>query len=106
MNSAHALEKGSITEIIENKGTFYLAMKTDHRPQTVQNLDEVKVTLRMKILREKREQIQSSFREMNAEVAGVWINQEELGKINIREAVNLKGATEKIPQISNLPIKD
>ena len=63
MDSAHALEKWSITEIIEDKGTFYLAMKTDHRPQTVQNLDEVKVKLRMKILREKREQIQSSFRE-------------------------------------------
>lgn len=106
MESAHALEKGSITEIIEDKGTFYLAMKTDHRPQTVQNLDEVKVTLRMKILREKREQIQRSFREMNAEVAGVMINQEELEKINIPEAVNLREERENIPQISNLPTKN
>ena len=81
INAVHPLDRGTLTEIIEKNGNFYLAMKTDSRPKTVQKFEAVKSRLRVGLIQEKRQKIQKSFRDQARALAGVEINTENLKSV-------------------------
>jgi parvulin-like peptidyl-prolyl isomerase len=55
------LKKGSRSEVIETEGGYYVIQKTDSRPGGARPLEEVAVSLRQKLLREKQQELELTF---------------------------------------------
>ena len=56
-----SLEKGKVSDVLETPQGFYLVKKTDYRPESVTPFKDVRISIRKKILAERRLVVENDF---------------------------------------------
>ena len=88
LETAYRSDLNTVSEILEVDGSFYLVMKTDSREAVTQSFEEAKPVLRVGLARDRREQLQNSFREETNRIAGTTIDKAALAALNLPASAN------------------
>ncbi len=78
-----ALERGEVSDVLEEDEGFFLVKKTDGRERSVRSLESVQSTLRQSLLAQKRKKIEATFRAEAEELASAEFNLELLNTVDL-----------------------
>lgn len=94
LETGRRLELGTVSEILETDEGLYIVKKTDHRPGATTPLEQVRASLRRRLLAERREQIETDFIETCMQQAAPQIDAAAFARFEL----------ETTPQQPELPV--
>lgn len=96
--AGYGLAKGKISDVIETGTGLYLVMKSDAREGSVTPLQQVQAALRQSLLVKKRGEVEESFRQDAARLAGSKVDATALARLELPRGATTRAREAKFEQ--------